>query len=116
MPSQMFGTFNTFFLIEDFLQFWFVQAPLGLIIFFQSFNNAFLKLFSFQLLTRTFFKPWKNEYREGLVGFSIIMGMILKSMVIVFDLFILMVLVLFETCFVVTFVLTPLIAIIIVFI
>jgi len=35
---------------------------------------------------KTFFKPWKNEYREGLVGFSIVMGMIIKSLFIFADL------------------------------
>lgn len=36
-------------------------------------------------LFKTFFKPWKNEYREGLVGFSIIMGMVIKGFLILIE-------------------------------
>ena len=58
----------------QFLKFWFIDAPRNLIAFFNSLNNAFLQLCSLPLLLKTYFKPWKNEYREGLVGFSIGMG------------------------------------------
>ena len=39
-------------------------------------------LLSVPLLLRTFFKPLKNEYREGLVLFSVLMGIIIKSAVL----------------------------------
>ena len=35
-------------------------------------------LLSVPLLLKTFFKPLKNEYRQGLVLFSIVMGVIIK--------------------------------------
>jgi hypothetical protein len=37
-------------------------------------------------LIRTFLKPLKNEYRKGLVVFSIVFGIILKSALIFVDL------------------------------
>lgn len=69
-----------------FLKFWFVDAPIGLVAYFFSFNRAFLQFLSLPLLIRTFFRPLKNEYRPGLVGFSIGMGVVVKTVLIVFDL------------------------------
>ena len=37
-----------------------------------------IELLSVPILLRTFFKPLKNEYREGLVFFSIITGVVIK--------------------------------------
>jgi hypothetical protein len=45
-------------------------------------DNAFLHMLSIPLFLRTFFKPLKNEYRGDLVGFSIAMGIVLKSVLI----------------------------------
>lgn len=90
-----------------FLKFWFLEAPRGLIAFFASLNNAFLQLFSLSLLVKTFFKPWKNEYRKGLVGFSIAMGMFVKTFVIIADVFLLLALLIFELVFIVSFVAWP---------
>lgn len=39
-------------------------------------------LLSVPLLLRTFFKPLKSEYREGLVLFSVLMGVIVKSAIL----------------------------------
>ncbi len=69
-----------------FLKFWFLDAPINLIAYFASLNKAFLQLFSLPLLVRTFFQPLKNEYREGLVGFSLAMGIVVKTALIVIDL------------------------------
>ena len=69
----------------QFLKFWFYQAPHELLAIFLSLNNAFLQLFSLPLLVKTYFKPWKNEYRKGLVGFSRGMGMFIKTFVIAAD-------------------------------
>ncbi|HEX7041986.1 MAG TPA: hypothetical protein VF189_01940 [Patescibacteria group bacterium] len=79
-----------------FLQFWYLRAPLGIFAFFSSLNKSFLQLFSVGLLLRTFFKPWKNEYRDGLVGFSIGMGMFVKFWVILASLFLLCCLLIIE--------------------
>ena len=90
-----------------FLRFWFLEAPRGLITFFASLNNAFLQLFSLPLLIRTYFRPWKNEYRKGLVGFSIAMGMFVKTFVIIADIVLLFALLIFELIFIISFVVWP---------
>lgn len=91
----------------EFLKFWFWSAPLELVGFFGSLNSAFLQLFSLPLLIKTYFKPWKNEYRKGLVGFSVGMGIFIKTFVIIADIVILLSLILFEICFVVGFIAWP---------
>jgi len=68
-----------------FLKFWFWEAPLRMIQFFFSVNHAALQILSLPLMLRTFFKPLKNEYRKGLVGFSIGMGIVIKSILIFVD-------------------------------
>lgn len=90
-----------------FLKFWYLEAPRGLISFFISLNNAFLQLFSLPLLVKTYFLPWKNEYRKGLVGFSIAMGMFIKTFVIIADAFLLFALLMFEAIFMVSFIVWP---------
>jgi hypothetical protein len=80
----------------SFLKFWFLEAPGAIIHFFVSLNKAFLQLFSLPLLVKTYFKPWKNEYRKGLVGFSIAMGMFIKTFVILADLLLFFFLVIIE--------------------
>jgi hypothetical protein len=40
------------------------------------------EVLSVPLLLKTFFKPLKNEYRQGLVWFSIIMGVIIKTFIL----------------------------------
>lgn len=56
---------------------------MSLISYFHRINKAFFRYFSVNLLLRTFFQPIKNEYRKGLIGFSIMMGIIVKSGVII---------------------------------
>lgn len=89
------------------LKFWYLEAPLGLVYFFASLNSAFLNLFSLPLLIKTYFRPWKNEYRKGLVGFSIAMGMFVKTIVIIADTVLLGTLLIFETIFVIGFLIWP---------
>lgn len=90
-----------------FLRFWYLEAPIGLIRYFSSFNHAFLQMFSLGLLVKTFFKPWKNEYREGLIGFSQAMGMFIKSIVITIDILLLIVFLVIELVLFLAFVLLP---------
>jgi hypothetical protein len=90
-----------------FLKFWFFDAPLSILKFFGSLNHTFFQLFSLPLFLRTFFKPIKNEYRQGLVGFSIAMGMVVKSAFIVADIFILILLMVFEITVFVGFIFFP---------
>lgn len=89
------------------LKFWFLEAPRGLVSFFTSLNNAFMQLFSLPLFIKTFFKPWKNEYRKGLVGFSIAMGMFVKTFLIIADIVLLVILLIFEVIFVTGFLALP---------
>ncbi|MEK7518288.1 MAG: ATP-dependent Clp protease ATP-binding subunit [Patescibacteria group bacterium] len=98
-----------------FLRFWFLEAPIGLIGFFGSLNKAFLQLFSLPLLVRTYFKPWKNEYREGLVGFSIGMGMGIKTFVIIADIVLLLILLIFEFLLILGFTIWPIAIILLLF-
>lgn len=90
-----------------FVVFWFVEAPHGIIRYFGSVNRAFFQLFSLPLLLRTFFQPLKNEYRKGLVGFSISMGIVVKTMLILANLVLFIPLVLLETFVVVGFLAFP---------
>lgn len=99
-----------------FLKFWFWGAPKGLFSFFASLNNAFLQLFSLPLLLKTYFKPWKNEYRQGLVVFSVGMGMFIKTFVILAETILLIALLVFELSLVLAFLLLPIIAVWILFI
>lgn len=69
----------------QFIRFWFLDAPRTLVFYFVSLNNAFLHLVSLPLFLRTFFRPLKNEYRQGLVAFSIGMGIVVKSVLIIID-------------------------------
>jgi|SRR5882762_3834272 len=102
-------------LFLDFMVFWFIDAPKGLIDYFSSLNIALMKYFSFRLLLTSFFKPWKNEYREGLVGFSLVMGMIVKGMLLSFGSFVLVVFFLFEIAFILFFVGCPFLTVAILF-
>jgi hypothetical protein len=90
-----------------FLKFWLFESPLALIRFFMSLNGSFMQLFSLPLLMRTFFQPLKNEYRQGLVGFSRAMGMVIKTFLIVADLFMLFLLLLFELTVLISYCLLP---------
>ena len=91
-----------------FLKFWFIEAPFGIIRFYSILNRAFFDLFSLPLLLRTYFKPLKNEYREGLVRFSIFMGIGVKSVLILANLLLFIPLVLGEIALLILFVLFPL--------
>jgi hypothetical protein len=99
-----------------FLKFWYLEAPLNMLRFFASLNKAFFGVFSLLLMIKTFFRPWKNEYRDGLVGFSIVMGMIMKSLFIIADLFLFTGLVLGEIILFLIFLTLPLAIIILPFI
>jgi ATP-dependent Clp protease ATP-binding subunit ClpC len=94
----------------QFLKFWFVDSPRNLIAFFASLSDAFLQLSSLGLLVKTYFKPWKNEYRDGLVGFSIGMGMFIKTFVILADLILFCALIFLEAFFTLGFILCPILS------
>lgn len=97
------------------LKFWYFDAPLEMLGFLASFNNYFMELFALPLCLRTFFKPLKNEYREGLIGFSIAMGIFTKTILISIDLLILTGLLLLECMVVLSFLAFPIITVLLIF-
>ena len=106
---------NPALLPVDFLRFWFVEGPIRLIEYFGQINRTFFELFSLPLLLKTFFKPLKNEYREGLVGFSIAMGIAVKSVLIVFNFLLLILLLVAEVSIFLLFLTLPLTTLFILF-
>src|SRR3989304_8404149 len=93
------------------LTWWFLESP-KLIFKILSFIFAFTAhQVGYKSLFKTFFKPWKNEYREGLVRFSIFMGMFMKSILIFADTVILLILLFLETIFFFVWVILPVIII-----
>lgn len=99
-----------------FTKFWFYEAPIHIFVFFTSVNHSFFQFLSLPLLLRTFFKPIKNEYRSGLVGFSIGMGMAVKSVLIVVNLVLFIPLLVTELFFFFVFITFPLLTIGVLFI
>jgi len=95
-----------------FLKFWFIEGPVEMVHYFSSLNSAFLQLFSLPLFVKTYFKPLKNEYREGLVLFSIVMGIVVKTVFIFVDLLLLFLLITVEILLVLMFIVVPTAAII----
>lgn len=91
------------------LTFWFGQAPIRLLWYFHEVNKAFFQFFSVPLLVKTFFKPVKNEYRKGLVGFSIGMGIVLKSCILFVSFFLFLPLLLIELVLFIGFMAFPVI-------
>src|SRR5258708_40170196 len=89
------------------LKFWFIESPVSLFIFCASFNSAFFELFSLPLLLRTYFQPRKNEFRQGLVGFSRAMGIVIKTFFILADLVMFIVLLPLEITIFISFVFFP---------
>lgn len=98
-----------FFLPFYFLSFWFGEAPVSILRHFLEINKAFFRFFSISLLLRTFFQPIKNEYRKGLVGFSIGMGMVVKTMVILASLILFIPILLLEILLLGGFLIFPLV-------
>src|SRR5579859_3658875 len=106
---------NVFWLPISFLQFWYIESPMGLIRYFESINRAFFQLFSLTLFLKTFFKPIKNEYRQGLVRFSIFMGIAIKTVLILVDLVLLMFLLTVEFAVLFIFLTFPILTVFVLF-
>ncbi len=99
-----------------FLHFWYLEAPKRLFFYLLSLNNALLHMLSIPLFFRTFFRPLKNEYRGNLVGFSIMMGMAVKAVLIVAGLFLFTTILLFEIVFYLFFLALPITTVLAIFI
>jgi len=98
---------NYLFLPAVLLKFWFIESPVALFKFFASFNTAFFELFSLPLLLRTYTQPLKNEYRQGLVGFSRAIGIFIKTFLILIDVVLLVIIYSLEIFILVSFVMFP---------
>lgn len=98
------------------ISFWFLELPRLLFLFFQSFNRSMMHLLSLSLFLRTFFQPLKNEYRPGLVLFSIVFGIAIKTGFIIFDLLLLTTLIVLEAILGISLILLPLLIIVGVFV
>ena|SRR4030067_1619621 len=96
----------------DFLRWWFLEAPITLLKILRFIFEATVHLFSFKLLFTTYFKPWKNEYREGLVRTGIFIGAFIKTWLILFDIAALSALIIVEAAIFLAWLLLPFIAII----
>ena len=95
------------YLLFLFLHWWFIEATFGLLKFLRFLLAFFYQILGIREIFRTFFKPWKNEYREGLVGFSIFMGIFFKVLFLLFDFFFFGILVLLEFIILATWFLIP---------
>jgi hypothetical protein len=102
------------FLPLIFVKFWYIDSPVGMIKYFLSLNNAFFQLFSLPLLWKTFFKPLKNEYRQGLVRFSRFMGVLIKSVLIFVDVLLLILLISFELLIFISFLTFPILTVLLI--
>jgi hypothetical protein len=98
------------------LRFWYREGLFALFAALVSYLSYFTNLLSLPLLIKTFFKPLKNEYRKGLVGFSIGMGIFVKTALILLDLLLLLLFFLFEVLIFLGFLLLPLAAVLVLFI
>lgn len=79
--------------------FYYKDVLIGTLRVFIEFNRYLISLLSMSLLLRTFFKPLKNEYREGLVGFSRVFGVFIKSVLLFTTSLIFILVLLFEISF-----------------
>ena len=61
-----------------------------------SLNMYLLHLLSVPILAGTFFKPMKNEYHKGLILFSVLFVMAIKSVFILISLIIVLILAVIE--------------------
>src|SRR5574339_1319180 len=84
-PAVSFSTYLASLPFE-FLHWWFVEATFNLLQILLFILKAAYRFLGVNLIFKTFFKPWKNEYREGLTRFALFMGMFIKTVFLFFDL------------------------------
>ncbi len=99
------------YFVISFFNFWYTKAPVSLISYFASLNTSVSRALSLQILISSFFKPWKNEYRKDLITFAIVIGIFIKSILIFFDLVILIILFVLEIMMIILFLIWPVLTI-----
>lgn len=97
------------------LVFWIKDVIFGSIVLSKNILAYWLDLVSLRLLLRSFFKPLKNEYRDGLVIFSILMGMIVKTILMIAILIVTLILLLLLLFFVFVITFSPILIILMLF-
>lgn len=102
--------------IPIFLKFWFFEAPVEMLAVFRSFNGYFNELFAYKLSLVTFFKPLKNEYRAGLVGFSRTIGILVKTCILAVDTVIFLMILAVEAAVFIFFIMYPVLTVVFLFI
>ena len=95
----------------DFFYWWFFEATVNLVKILVWIFKAILQLASIDSIFKTFFKPWKNEYRQGLTRFSVFFGIGFKSAFLVFDVFLLIGVLIIEAAAFVAWIFLPVIVI-----
>src|SRR3990172_11730495 len=80
----------------EFVHWWFIESTFNILKILRYILEVFYNLLSVKLIFKTFFKPWKNEYREGLARFALFMGIFIKSMLLAVYTFFFSLLALFE--------------------
>lgn len=91
--------------------FWYKDILGSVFIFFIQINRYAASILSVPQFLKTYFKPVKNEYRDGLILFSIILGIVIKSFLLVISILILLVMLLLEVMVLSLFILMPIIMI-----
>lgn len=95
----------------EFFHWWFVESTFNLLRILQYVLSATYNLLSVKLVFKTFFKPWKNEYREGLARFAVFMGIFIKSMLLIVYTIFFALLSLFEFAVLVLWILFPILVV-----
>ena len=90
-----------------FFSWWFLESPKVVYKILYFIFTSVVHQLGYKSLFKTFFKPWKNEYREGLVGFSVIMGMAIKGLLIFIETFIILFLIIVLVPLLIAWVLLP---------
>lgn len=94
-----------------FLSFWYKDGVRGVLFFNTELNSYLTQLLSFPALLSTFNHPLKNEYRKDLVFFSILLGMAVKSTLIIIDILVMLFVIVVEAAFFVLYISAPLLPI-----
>lgn len=79
-----------------FIAWWFLESPRLILKILTFIFELSIHQLGYTSLFKTFFKPWKSEYRKGLVRFSIFMGMVIKGFMIFIETLIILFLLIVE--------------------
>ncbi|OGY23117.1 MAG: hypothetical protein A2Y57_03215 [Candidatus Woykebacteria bacterium RBG_13_40_7b] len=72
-----------------FLYWWYIEASVNILKYFNLALGAIAHIISIEIILKTFFKPWRSEFREGFVGVAILVGVMVRTFVLFADLIIL---------------------------